>query len=150
MTILEAIDEAHEATGIITPVSFANIKEFQSFLDSFSYDKFPINVVVPFTSNGTHISGRRKAVIPLQGWILTMVNVETLDLRSRQAEEFVEPMRHLAIKFLNRLLDTEVTDPEVEEVSDTIVPEYAFLSQKLFGVSYTMNWPVVENVCIEP
>lgn len=147
MTILEAIDEANSEAGIHV-LAFANIKEFQTFMDSFTFSDFPVNVVVPFTSNGTHIAGRRKAIIPLQGWVLTRIPEEPMDLRSRAAEhDYIDPMRNLAIKFINRLLDTDITDPEVENVGDSIRPEYAFLPAHVFGVSYSVNWPVIEYVC---
>lgn len=148
MTILEAIQEANSEADIRT-LAFANIEEFNTFIDSFKYSDYPINIVVPFTSNGSTTSGRRrKAIIPLQGWVLTRISEEPLDLRSVKAEhDYVEPMRAKAITFISELLKTDVTDPEVQNVSDTIRPEFAFLSMHLFGVSYTMNWPVVENVC---
>lgn len=146
-TILDAINEANGCAGIQT-WRFANIKEFASFMESFTFDDYPINVVVPFTSNGTHIGGRRTSVIPLQGWILTRVMEEPLDLRSQEAEsKYIQPMRNLAVKFINRLLQSDIVDPEVESVTDTIRPEYMFLSGRVFGVSYSCNIPVTQYVC---
>lgn len=147
MTVLDAIAEANADAGIEN-WKFANIKEYNQFLASFESSDFPMNVVVPFDNNGTHVGGMRKAVIPLQGWVLTRVRHEPLDLRSPIAEsEYIRPMRKLAIKFINRLLQADIIDPEVNEVSDTIRPEYAFLSARLFGVSYTCNIPIIQSVC---
>lgn len=148
MTFLDAIEEANAEAAIHT-LAFANIKEFQSFLDSFNFEDFPVNVVVPFTDNGTHTGGRRQGTIPLQGWVLTRISDEPLDLRSRKAEhDYIQPMRRLAKKFINKLLDTDVIDPERSDgVSDSIRPEYAFLSAHLFGVSYTCSIPIEENIC---
>lgn len=147
MTILEAVDEANEAAAITT-LAFANIREFSEFVDSFNFSDYPVNIVVPFTSNGTHTGGLRKAVVPLQGWVLTRVTEEPLDLRSLAAETaYIQPMRTLAAKFISKLLQTDVIDPEVENVTDSIRPEYAFLAAHLFGVSYTVNLPIVENQC---
>lgn len=147
MTFLQAIQQA-TADADIHKLSFANIKEFNSFLDSFNFSDFPVNVVVPFEDNGIHTNGRRKSTIPLQGWILTRVREEPLDLRSLKAEhDYIEPMRALAKQFLSRLLDTDLIDPEVQNVPDKIRPEYAFLSAHLFGVSYNMNVPISETIC---
>lgn len=147
MTAFEAIQEANTAAGITT-LAFANIREFNEFMDSFNYADYPVNVVVPFTSNGVHTGGRRKATIALQGWVLKRVSEEPLDLRSQAAETaYIEPMRALAAKFIGKLLQTEIIDPEVENVQDSIRPEYAFLAAQLFGVSYTVNLPVVANQC---
>lgn len=147
MTFLDAIEEANNKAGIYN-LSFANIKEFNAFLDSFQFEDFPRNVVVPFDNNGRHIGAIRKGTIPLQGWVLTRITDEPLDLRSVKAErEYVRPMRALAIKFINRLLDSDVIDPEESDgVTDSIRPEYAFLSAHLFGVSYQCNIPIVETI----
>jgi hypothetical protein len=146
-TILDAIKEANDEAEIPT-LAFANIREFNAFMDSFNYSDYPVNIVVPFTSNGTHIGGRRKAVIPLQGWVLRRIPEDPLDLRSVKAEmEYIQPMRAKAIRFISKLLDTDVIDPEIESVTDSIRSEYAFLAAHLFGVSYTVNIPVVEITC---
>lgn len=147
MTILTAIQEASASAGL--KLSFANIKEFQSFMDSFVYADYPINVVVPFTSNGvTTSAGRRKATIPLQGWVLTRIPEEPMDLRSVVAEaNYIQPMRAKAIAFISELLEKDIIDPEVENISDSIRPEYAFLEAQVFGVSYTINLPVVGMIC---
>lgn len=147
MTILEAIQEASNEADIPT-LAFANIREFNAFMDSFNYDDYPVNIVVPFTSNGTTLNGRRKAIIPLQGWVLRRIPEEPLDVRSVSAEhDYIAPMRAKAVKFIAKLLETDVIDPEVDGVTDTIRSEYAFLANHLFGVSYTVNVPVVESVC---
>lgn len=146
-TILEAIEEANQAADIPT-LAFANLREANAFLDSFRYDQYPLNIVVPFTSNGTNLGGRRKSIIPLQGWVLRAIPQDGLDIRSIEAErEYIAPMRAKAVKFIQELLNQDVIDPEVEGVSDTIRSEYAFLNMLLFGVSYTVNVPIVETVC---
>lgn len=148
ITFLQALTEANDEIKEIRTLSFANIKEFNSFVESFSFDDYPVNVIVPFTNNGSWVGGLRKGMIPLQGWMLTKIDADTEDFRSVQIEHaYLEPMRSLAMRFLSALLETDVIDPEVNSVSDSIKPEYAFLAQRLFGVSYTMNVPVYEHVC---
>jgi len=149
MTVLEAIEEANTAAGIET-LSFANIQEFQAFMDSFKITSYPINIVVPFTSNGSTLNGIRRSTIPLQGWVLTrLTSSEPINYRTLAVEsEYLEPMRVLAIKFIKNLLLTDIIDPEAGAVSDSIKPEYMFLNTKTFGVSYTLNLPIIQNVCV--
>lgn len=149
MTILEAATQANTEAGIRT-LSFANLQEFQAFMDSFNFVEYPINVLVPFTVNGTTNmnTGIRKAVVPIQGWVLTRVSEEPEDYRSKAFEEkYLNPMRTLAKKFLKNFYNTEIIDPETTSITDSIRPEYLFLNVKTFGVSYTANVPVKDNVC---
>ena len=148
MTVLAAIQEANTAAGIET-LSFANIKEFQAFMDSFKFADYPVNIVLPFTSNGTTLgNGIRKATIPLNGWVLTRIAEDTNDFRSLAVETaYLEPMRILAITFIKSLLATDIIDNERLPVSDVIRPEYVFLEAHLFGVGYTVNLPIIQNVC---
>jgi len=149
MTILEAATQANTEAGIRT-LSFANLQEFQAFMDSFNFVEYPINVLVPFTVNGTTNmnTGIRKAVVPIQGWVLTRVSEEPEDYRSKAFEEkYLNPMRTLAKKFLKNFYNTEIIDPETTSITDSIRPEYLFLNAKTFGVSYTANVPVKDNVC---
>lgn len=147
MTALEAIKQANTDAGI-RKLSFANIQEFQSFMDSFKFVEWPINVVVPFSSNGTTLNDRRKAVIPLTGWVLCRITERPEDLRTELAEEkYLQPMRVLAIKFIKNILASDIINPEAGPVTDTITPEYMFLNAQVFGVSYRLNLPIIESVC---
>lgn len=149
ITIIEAATLANTQAGIRT-MSFANLQEFQAFMDSFNFVEYPINVIVPFTVNGTTNmnTGMRKAVVPLQGWVLTRVEEEQEDYRTKAMEiKYLNPMRILAKKFLKNLYNTEIIDPETTSITDSIRPEYMFLNAKTFGVSYNANVPVRDNVC---
>lgn len=147
MTILEAIEEANNAAEIPT-LAFANLREFNAFMDSFRYDQYPVNVVVPFDDNGQWTGPLRKSTIPLQGWVIMEIPQDPLDVRTVEAHrKYVEPMKRKAIAFIRELLSTDIIDPEVAIPTDTIRPEYAFLTNYLFGVSYTINLPVVKGVC---
>lgn len=147
MSILEELQQANTAAKV-KDLSFANLQEFNSFMDSFTFLEYPRNVVVPFSLNGTFAGNRVKDVIPLQGWMLTRIKEDTNDWRSVKLEpDYIAPMRSLARKFLIQLLNSDLTDPEVANVTYQIVPEYMFLSSHLFGVSYRMNWPVAGKLC---
>ena len=148
MTILEAIQEA-DAAAKTKGLSFANLQEFNSFSDSFTFLEYPRNVVVPFTFNGQVTDNITQDTIALQGWMLTRIKEDTNDWRSVKLEvDYIAPMRALARRFIIHLLNSDITNPQVANVPYTIRPEYMFISHHLFGVSYTMNWPVVGKVCV--
>ena len=147
MTILEALEEANKAAGIKT-FSFANIQEFNAFIDSFKGLDYPVNVVVPVNISGVFLNNMVKDVAAIQGWMLTRLQQDTDNFRSIKIEpDYIDPMRRKAKKFLRALLDTDIVDSEVESVSYTIRPEYKFLATNTFGVSYTMNLPILDHVC---
>lgn len=148
MTILEAIQEANTVAGIDT-LAFANLTEFNSFMDGFSFSDYPVNVVIPVEINGVITEPYRiKDTAVITGWVLTRLSQDTNNYRSVHIEPtYINPMRTLAKKFMVALLDTDIVDPEVKDVSYNIKPEYAFLKAHLFGVSYRMNMPVHSRVC---
>lgn len=147
MTILEALTEANDTAKIRT-MAFANIAEFNSFQDSFTFQDYPANVIVPPSISGTRTNNRNKAVVALQGWVIQRIPEDTDNYRSIKIEEtYMKPMREKAIKFINALLDTDIIDPEVENISWTVRPEYMWLPNHLFGVSYTVNIPINTIVC---
>lgn len=147
MTVLEAARQANKDAGIRT-LSFANIQEFQAFMGSFTFNEYPANVLLPFTSNGVTENQIRKATIPLQGWVVTKVEIDPNNYRTEEVEaQYLEPMRNLAIKFIKNLLDSDIINPQAGPVRDTINPEYMFLNERVFGVSYKLDLPVVQNVC---
>jgi hypothetical protein len=147
MTILEAIQEAHCKTNV-RELAYADIREFQTFLSSFEYENYPVNIVVPVSENFEFLNNRLKTVLPIEGWILTRIESDTYNFRSIDIEkEYLEEMRRQAKKFVWALINSEIVDPEVEEITGTIQPVYQFTQQHLFGVSYTINLPVVSGVC---
>ncbi len=119
-------------------------------MDSFRFEEYPVNIVVPFTFNGTTnlLTGIKKSSIPLQGWVLDRVNFDPNDYRTAVVEETtLSPMRLLAKKFIRELLKTEIIDPEVNSITDSITPEYMFLNMLSFGVSYQVTVPIQDQVC---
>lgn len=148
MTILEALTEAHTSTGIATDLVFAELQEFNSFIDSFKHPHYPINVVVPVTLDGTFTNNRAQESILVQGWILTRLSQDTNNYRSKAIEDtYINPMRILARRFLLNLIDSDISDAQVEDVSYSITPEYKFLSVHVFGVSYNSRIPIISNIC---
>ncbi len=147
MTMLEAIREAND-TAKIRSLSFAKIDEFQSFMDSFKFVGYPANLVVPPPWNGRRSNAQNKVQIAFEGWVITRIPEDTNDYRSIKIEEiYIGPMRKYAMKYINALLDTDIVDPEVEEVAWTVKPEYGLTQVGVFGVSYTVNLPINETIC---
>ena len=147
MTMLEAIIEAND-TAKIRKLSFAKIDEFQSFMDSFKFVDYPAHLVVPPSWNGRRSNGQNKVQIPFQGWVITRIPEDTNDYRSIKIEEnYIAPMRSYAIKYINAFLDTDIIDPEVEEVAWSVNPEYSLTQVGVFGVSYTFNPPINTTLC---
>lgn len=147
MSILEILQQASTDAGF-RGMSFANLQEFNAFNDSFKFQEYPRNVIVPYNTNIQLLSNRKKKVIILQGWGITRIDQDTNDWRSLQLEEkYIVPMRERVEKFLNQIANSDISDPEVESLSATIRPEYMWLKDHLFGVSYTINWPVLGNIC---
>ncbi len=147
-TVLQAIQEANTAAGITT-LAYANSQEFKAFMDKFAFTDYPVNLVLPFTVNGSILNGRTKDTITITGYVWKRVPEDGNDWRTLAVEtSYIDPMRTLAKKFIKGLLDTDIIDPEVEVVGYTTSPEYAETSSHLFGVKYTIQLPTVLNVCI--
>lgn len=147
MTIKEALQAANDVTTAKV-FAFADIREFNSFQNSFEDLEYPINVVIPVQVSGNVVGNRYKETALIQGWFLTRIHDHTNDYRSAEIEDvYINPMRENARKFLQELRRQDIYDSEVEEVSHTIIPEYMFLANHLFGVSYTINLPITGKVC---
>lgn len=147
MTILETIQEATTAAGF-KGLSFANLQEFNSFMDSFTFNEYPRNIVVPFGLRGIVKNNRKKKTIRIQGWAMLRIREDTNDWRSVKLEpDYIQPMRAMAEKFILNLITSELTDSEIEDVRYNIDPEYMFLPAHLFGVSYWVEWPVTAKIC---
>lgn len=147
MTILEQIQIATNDAGF-KGLSFANLTEFNSFVDSFQFNEFPRNVIVPYRTTGIIQPNRKQKTILIQGWALTRVSQDTNDWRSPQLEkDYIQPMRVLAEKFIMSLVNSDLTDSEVANLNYTLNPEYMLLHAHLFGVSYTFNWPIHAKLC---
>lgn len=126
---------------------YARIDEFNAFKASFVTTDYPINVVVPINEAGSHVGNRTKPVLQIQGWILTLIPDDASIISTEKAEQYIAPMRKKAYAFINGLIASKITDPEVQNIAFTVKPEYAFLDMLLFGVQYTVNLPTVRKPC---
>lgn len=147
MTIFEAIQQATKEVNIRS-FRYADVTEFNAFKDSFNFQDYPCHVVVPVETRGTWYGGRRRAVAPIQGWIIQRIPVDADVTRKQELEAaYLEPMKQLCRQYFAALIETDIVDAETEQIQDTIKPEYMWLSSKLFGAAYTINLPVIEGTC---
>jgi hypothetical protein len=147
VSIIETLSEATDNAGF-KGLSFANLQEFNAFHDSFRFEEYPRNIIIPYNTNGQIIENRKKKVIQLQGWGLVRISEDTNDWRSIKLEEkYIQPMRVMVEKFIVQVVNSDLTDPEVTNIAYTIRPEYMLLNSHLFGVSYTLNWPITGSIC---
>lgn len=147
ITILQSVEQANTLAKM-PDFTFAAIDEFARFIDSFKQTDVPIHVITPFEERGTWDGARRKAILPIEGWVLTPLREETVDYRSRRVEEvYISPMRVKCKTFLRFLTETDMVDDEIRQIKDIITPEYGHLSARLFGVHYRIELPIVQGVC---
>jgi hypothetical protein len=148
MSILDTLLEANN-TAKIKKLSFANLQEFNSFHDSFTFLEYPINVVIPFNITGRILNNRVKKILIVEGYIFTRVNQDTNDARSPEMErDFIAPMRVLAEKFILSLSNSDLIDAEVEPINYTIRREQMYLASHLAGVYYRVDLPILGRVCV--
>lgn len=129
--------------------AFANIQEFQSFTDKFKFSDYPVNVVFPFDIAGTsdNNTGIRKAVVTIEGFIFTRVSEDTNNYRTLTMEDVIDPLRQLAIQFIQNLSSSSIVNQNSTTISDTIRPVYQELPDHFFGVRYRVQLPINQAVC---
>lgn len=127
---------------------FETENELQAAIESFKFAEYPLLIIPPFQSNGTWTNGRRKGVLQLRGWVVTRINEDTNNYRSRSLEiSTIQPMKALAMKFIKKFLASDVVDPLVPTTGDTIRGTYQFTNKHLFGAAFTVSPTIVETVC---
>lgn len=149
MSLLDALQEANNTVGGIKGLSFISLEHDVSILvDSFEFMDWPRNIVAPPIITGTLKNNRAKEFVTITGFMVTRINQDTTDYRTVQIEpDFIAPMRAAARKFIIALLNTDLTDSEVEDVSYNITSQYRWLTNHLFGVTYSLRWPVRSGLC---
>jgi hypothetical protein len=149
-SLIETIDQASKDAGFRSFVyaDFETEQEFQAVIDKFKFEEYPLLLIPPFQSNGTWLNGRRKGVLQIRGWALKRLKQDTNQYRSKDLEvSTIQPMKTLAKKFIKEMIASDVYDPMVTTVSDTIRGSYQFTNTHLFGAYFTVNLPIIESVC---
>lgn len=150
-SLIETLEQASIDAGIRSFVyaDFESENEFQAVIDKFKFEEYPMLLIPPFQSNGSWTNGRRKAVLPLRGWVVKRISENTVNYRSKTLEvSTIQPMKTLAMKFIKRFSETDLIDAmRANEITDTIRGSYQFTNKHLFGAFFTANFPVIETVC---
>src|SRR5687768_4529233 len=127
MTFLEGLKQATHDAGF-KGLSFANLQEFAAFMDSFQFEEYPRNIIVPFNRSNRITQARVKRIVTLQGWAMTRITEDTNDWRSVDLEpKYIQPLRVKLDKFVVSLLEHVNIDPEVDDIAYNDKPEYMFL-----------------------
>jgi len=126
---------------------FARLDTFNEFKDSFKFVDYPAHLTLPWGTKLVWLNGRIKTTVELSGWIIQRIPQKATDFKEKKVEElYLQPMRVLAKSFFRNLLDCEIIDQEVTPINISIEPEYMWLDNNLFGVSYKATIPVLEQV----
>lgn len=150
MSLIETIEQAATDAGFRSFVyaDFETEGEFQAVIQKYKFEEYPLLLIPPFQSNGTWNQGRRKGVLQIRGWAVKRISEKTVNYRSNELEvSTIEPMKVLARKFIKKMIESDLYDPMVENVQDTIRGSYQFTNQHLFGAYFTVNLPIIESVC---
>lgn len=147
-TMLQAVKWAHEEAEFNPKaLIFARLDEAKELMAKFTFNDYPVHMITPFGSKLVWLNGRVKTTIPMYGWVLRRIPVNTAEYRTAKVEElYMEPMRKLAKDFFRNLLDTYVIDQEVTPINIDLNPEYGATEIGLFGYSYVARIPVLEQV----
>lgn len=149
-SLIETIEQVSKDVGIRSFVyaDFETEQEFQSVIEKFKFEEYPLLLIPPFNDAGVWTNGRRKGILQIRGWVLKRVSHDTNNYRSRSLEvTTIEPMKHLAKKFNKNIIDSVIADPLVSNVSDSVRGSYQFTNKHLFGASFTINLPITEIIC---
>lgn len=149
-SLIETLEQCSIDAGIRSFVyaDFETENEFQAVIDKFKFEEYPLLLIPPFQSNGTWENGRRKGNLQIRGWVVKRLTESTVNYRSRNLEvTTIQPMKTLAMKFIKKLLISDIIDPMQPTTADTIRGSYQFTNKHLFGAYFTVNVGIVESVC---
>lgn len=150
MNILDCLESAYMQSGAKN-FSYANLSEFNVFVESLGSSQFPTLIIVPPVMTGLISSPFTKYSITLTGWALYHIHEDVSYFRSPQVEGvYISPARDIVDRFVRGLLDSGLNDNTATDNPYTARPEYAFLAQQLFGVSFEFRWNIIKQKAICP
>lgn len=152
MTILEALEEVNDSlpSGIRPQFIYVSSQfEANNLADQLSTITSPVLVILPIIVVDTPgISGVIKTTFELSGFFLTKATGVTVDFTGSTAETTcIAPMRDLARKYIHKLQEHSIIDPETSGLfTTTYTAEYGLWDAHLFGVFVRATVPVMEQV----
>lgn len=154
MTLLSALEEITDGLTDIKTLLNADLYEANALADAMNAASYPLVLLLPVPITDTPgRSGALKSTVDLQLFFLDKsTNDYTIDYSGAAIEtDFIEPMRLLARRFIHKLNEHEIIDPESEGIeARTYTPEYSLFDAHMFGVSVTCQVPMMEratNIC---
>lgn len=148
MTLLAAIEEVKDEMTAIKTLLNADMFEANMLADKLLTSEYPLLLILPIPIVDTPgESGALKSTVDLQLYFLDRGTALTTDYVTSDIEtDFIEPMRLMARRFIHRLNDHSIIDPESDGIqSRTYTPEYGLFDAHTFGVSVRAQVPIMER-----
>jgi hypothetical protein len=147
MTTLEALEEVQTA-GINT-ILYADPFEANYLTDKLLTAEMPVLLIMPIKiTDNISKTGALKSTFPFEAMLLTKDPTQaTTDYAARDIENrLIAPMRLLARKYMHKLNEHEIIDPEGAGITAIeYTPVYSENDANLFGVRINANVPVMEK-----
>jgi hypothetical protein len=155
MTILEALEEVKTNMYGIATQHYASLEEANVPADFYETADYPLQVILPFVPvDNLAESGALKTTVELHFFILNKYTAQkTVEFKAREVETAViAPMRLLARKFMHKLGEHSILDPEVKNAITNVryIPAYSSMDADLHGVEVIAQLAVMErpSVCV--
>lgn len=149
---MDLITEMEVAANLVTPkltVVLANREEANFGIDKLKNHEFPVLFVLPMIvrdARGT--SGVWKSVVPMLGFVLFKdPDQRTLEYSTNDVEKrFVIPARTLGRQFFMHLSKSDIVDKETPGIiNPEWTPAYSEFDSTLYGVSFSVDIPIIEG-----
>lgn len=148
MTLLSALEEVKsEMTDIKTLIN-ADLFEANLLADKLLTSEYPLILLLPIPIVDTPgSSGALKSTVDLTLYFLKRGTEITSDYSGAEIEtDFIEPMRLLARRFIHKLNEHAIIDPESRGIeARTYNAEYGLFDAHTFGVSVRCSVPIMER-----
>lgn len=154
MNLLSAITEIRNEMTDIKTLLNADLFEANQLADALLTSAYPMILLLPIPIvDDPGSSGVLKSTVDLQLYFLNRGEALTSDYSGADVEaKFIEPMRKLARRFIHKLNEHKIIDPETRGIGPrTYTPEYGLFDAHTFGVSVRASVPIMERttgICI--
>jgi hypothetical protein len=154
MTILSAIEAVRTNMAAAIPTFiYCDLNEANIEADFKAVTDYPLMILLPFAPvDIPGKSGKLKTTANLTFFLLGKHEQATSEHKASEVETaVVAPMRLLARRFVHKLGEHSIIDPESNGIqSVTYNPTYMQLDANLHGVEVVFTIPVMENavVCV--
>lgn len=150
MTILEALEEVKTQVSGLATLYYMGLNEANFDADALADTGYPLMIVLPITPvDDIGKSGSITTTFDFQFFIL---NKDTTQLTNEYVARTVEiniiaPMRQLGRRYIHKLNNHSIIDPETKGITSTIPwqPTYSSLDANVHGVFGRCTVSVKEN-----